>query len=255
MALEVVEPGDEAISLGEDDKTIRLALPLQWVSEVWGRDLAIVGDRFALALVEATGNGTILETVASDLEIPRSLTVKLVSVIRCQTDLPQIPHSGGAPVGNEVRLTREITSPAGVSDLGLFGGRDRRRSGDLTLFRRALCQLSYPTEIWAPRHRGLADLTGFEPATSALTGRRALQAAPQDHGYFPWSKGISYRPFLSIASPVRTISRQALTTEAATPRRRPCPQCRKAYTETAQEAPWYFKAMLGRDAIDGRRVR
>ncbi len=49
------------------------------------------------------------------------------------------------------------------------GGRDRHRSGDLALFRRALYQLSYPT----------ADLTGFEPATSGLTGRRALQAAPQ----------------------------------------------------------------------------
>jgi hypothetical protein len=30
-------------------------------------------------------------------------------------------------------------------DLGFPGGRDRRRSGDLTLFRRALYQLSYPT--------------------------------------------------------------------------------------------------------------
>jgi hypothetical protein len=29
--------------------------------------------------------------------------------------------------------------------VGLLGGRDRRRSGDLALFRRALCQLSYPT--------------------------------------------------------------------------------------------------------------
>ena len=28
---------------------------------------------------------------------------------------------------------------------GRFGGRNRRRSGDLALFRRALCQLSYPT--------------------------------------------------------------------------------------------------------------
>ena len=28
---------------------------------------------------------------------------------------------------------------------GRCGGRDRRRSGDLALFRRALCQLSYPT--------------------------------------------------------------------------------------------------------------
>ena len=33
---------------------------------------------------------------------------------------------------------------------GHFGGRDRRRSGDLTLFRRALYQLSYPTEIFRP---------------------------------------------------------------------------------------------------------
>jgi hypothetical protein len=88
-----------------------------------------------------------------------------------------------------------------------------------------------------------------------LTGRRALQTAPQDHDYFPWSEDISHGQFLSITSLVRTISRQALTTEATTPRRRPCPQCRKAYTETAQEGPWYFKATLGREAVDGRRVR
>ena len=31
------------------------------------------------------------------------------------------------------------------ADLGFLGGRDRRRSGDLALFRRALYQLSYPT--------------------------------------------------------------------------------------------------------------
>ena len=53
------------------------------------------------------------------------------------------------------------------------GGRDRRRSGDLALFRRALYQLSYPTS---------AVPTGFEPATSGLTGQRALQTAPRDLG-------------------------------------------------------------------------
>ena len=66
-------------------------------------------------------------------------------------------------------------------------GRDRRRSGDLALFRRALCQLSYPTSLCRSRvlrttialEHHPADLTGFEPATSGLTGRRALQAAPQ----------------------------------------------------------------------------
>jgi hypothetical protein len=70
-------------------------------------------------------------------------------------------------------------------------GRDRRRSGDLPLFRRSLCRLSYPT---VDCHRRIADdehallegehasavPTGFEPATSALTGRRALQTAPRD---------------------------------------------------------------------------
>ena len=58
--------------------------------------------------------------------------------------------------------------------LVICGGRDRRRSGDLPLFRRTLCQLSYPTEMV------VAVPTGFEPATSGLTGRRALQTAPRD---------------------------------------------------------------------------
>ena len=65
-------------------------------------------------------------------------------------------------------------------DPALCGGRDRRRSGDLPLFRRTLCQLSYPTEI--SRSWCLAVPTGFEPATSGVTGRRALQTAPRDHG-------------------------------------------------------------------------
>jgi hypothetical protein len=57
-------------------------------------------------------------------------------------------------------------------------GRDRHRSGDLTLFRRALYQLSYPTNVRGTNPAAV--LTGFEPATSGLTGRRALQTAPQD---------------------------------------------------------------------------
>jgi hypothetical protein len=58
--------------------------------------------------------------------------------------------------------------------LVIESGRDRRRSGDLPLFRRTLCQLSYPTEMV------VAVPTGFEPAASGLTGRRALQTAPRD---------------------------------------------------------------------------
>ena len=53
-------------------------------------------------------------------------------------------------------------------------GSDRRRSGDLSIFSRTLYQLSYRarTETYWP---GLATPTGLEPATSAVTGRRANQ--------------------------------------------------------------------------------
>ena len=42
-----------------------------------------------------------------------------------------------------------------ISSVTVFGGRDRHRSGDLTLFRRALYQLSYPT-VWLRRLPGAA---------------------------------------------------------------------------------------------------
>ena len=54
------------------------------------------------------------------------------------------------------------------------GGSDRRRSGDLSIFSRTLYQLSYRARtvtvtVWS------ATPTGLEPATSAVTGRRANQ--------------------------------------------------------------------------------
>jgi hypothetical protein len=69
------------------------------------------------------------------------------------------------------------------------GGQGRRRSVDLRFFRPALYQLSYLTppdlmsptaEFWRilqPHSAGneAAGTTGFEPATSGLTGRRTLQ--------------------------------------------------------------------------------
>lgn len=51
-----------------------------------------------------------------------------------------------------------------------LGGQDRGRTGDLPLFRRTLV----PTEL--PGHcLSAATPTGLEPATSAVTGRRANQ--------------------------------------------------------------------------------
>jgi hypothetical protein len=71
------------------------------------------------------------------------------------------------------------------------GGSDGRRSRDLTIFSRALYQLSYRASQERPCEHGTlammkepflserliasATLTGLEPATSAVTGRRANQ--------------------------------------------------------------------------------
>ena len=56
---------------------VHAALPLSCVSEVWGRDIAIVGGRFALAVIEATSSRTALATVRPELGRPRTLTVEL----------------------------------------------------------------------------------------------------------------------------------------------------------------------------------
>ena len=66
--------------------------------------------------------------------------------------------------------------PGGASG----GGSDGRRSRDLTIFSRALYQLSYRALMEReplPKERlpSSATLTGLEPATSAVTGRHANQ--------------------------------------------------------------------------------
>src|SRR5699024_12861665 len=52
-------------------------------------------------------------------------------------------------------------------------GQSQDRTGDPTLFRRVLYRLSYLAKDC--RKDNLATLTGLEPATSAVTGRRANQ--------------------------------------------------------------------------------
>ena len=54
---------------------------------------------------------------------------------------------------------------------------------DLPLFRRTLCQLSYPTGGAAAGEGDNAVLTGFEPAASTLTGWRSLQTDLQDRAH------------------------------------------------------------------------
>src|SRR5690625_2266242 len=74
-------------------------------------------------------------------------------------------------------------NPRDVEATRGFRGPDRRRSGDLSIFSRTLYQLSYRTKgvlnflgtRARPTGQALhsATLTGLEPATSAVTGRRA----------------------------------------------------------------------------------
>ena len=65
---------------------------------------------------------------------------------------------------------------------GERGGQGRVRTGDLSLFRRTLLPTELPGQCWDYQHKsGDEDITasatptGLEPATSAVTGRRANQ--------------------------------------------------------------------------------
>ena len=75
MVVDVVEPGAETVTVNQTDDTVRVALPLEWVSEVWGRDLAIVGGQFALAVSKATKGRTTLRTIGADFETLSSVTI------------------------------------------------------------------------------------------------------------------------------------------------------------------------------------
>ena len=70
--------------------------------------------------------------------------------------------------------TCQYNKAPNVFTLGAFGcGQSQDRTGDPTLFRRVLYRLSYLAKDC--RKDNLATLTGLEPATSAVTGRRANQ--------------------------------------------------------------------------------
>ena len=74
------------------------------------------------------------------------------------------------PVSHALTMpTTKKPWPQHRCDQGSSGGRDRRRSGDLALFRRALCRLSYPAEnggSWfrrTPTERSRRDLNPRPP--------------------------------------------------------------------------------------------
>src|SRR6185437_16094182 len=76
----------------------------------------------------------------------------------------------------------------GLTDHPRGSGQGQDRTADLPLFRRTLIPTELPDLLGHEENNGLAAgrpadravLTGFEPATSTLTGWRALLAALQD---------------------------------------------------------------------------
>ena len=73
-------------------------------------------------------------------------------------------------------------APAPSVSAGRRCGEGQNRTADTAVFSRVLCQLSYLAgdDAPPPEDGGSAVRTGFEPAISALTGRRVNQATPRD---------------------------------------------------------------------------
>ena len=74
-------------------------------------------------------------------------------------------------------LGRTLVAAAQKPSSGGVCGQGRGRTADLTIFSRALYQLSYLTGVFVHLERQrpgspavVAELTGFEPATFTLTG-------------------------------------------------------------------------------------
>jgi hypothetical protein len=78
VELTVTEPHEEPGLEWDASGPVRLALPLEWVVTVWGRDVTVVAGRFALGVAESTPSGTTLVTVGPDLGPPRHLAVDLL---------------------------------------------------------------------------------------------------------------------------------------------------------------------------------
>ncbi len=77
VELEVMGPDADPRLSWEASSSVHVALPLEWVLSVWGRDMSVVAGRFCLGVVESNGARTTLLSVTSDLGTPRPLTVEI----------------------------------------------------------------------------------------------------------------------------------------------------------------------------------
>ena len=115
-------------------------------------------------------------------QLSTATTTPCPSRWRLQVPAQHAKPSDAAPSAKLPETPQKPKTPASLTQYeDLSGGSDRRRSGDLSIFSRTLYQLSYRALArYRPDHDGpgrtaSATSTGLEPATSAVTGRRANQ--------------------------------------------------------------------------------
>src|SRR3954449_1309780 len=93
---------------------------------------------------------------------------------------PRVAHGSEPDASASRKRYEQLTSYRVDALKGLIGGQGRDRTADLPLFRRTLVPTELPAQVGSSKRADHAVPTGFDPATSALTGRRALRAAPRD---------------------------------------------------------------------------
>jgi hypothetical protein len=78
VELQMTRPDEEPSLEWDGGGPVQVALPPEWVTTVWGRDLTVIAGRFSLAVVDSTASRTTLVTIGSDLGTPRRLVVEVL---------------------------------------------------------------------------------------------------------------------------------------------------------------------------------
>ncbi len=78
VELEMRGPDEEPSIEWDGRGPVQLALPPEWVTAVWGRDLTVIAGRFSMGVVDSTASRTTLMTIGSDLGTPRQLVVEVL---------------------------------------------------------------------------------------------------------------------------------------------------------------------------------
>jgi hypothetical protein len=77
--VEVLDSADTPYLHANPELGIGVGLPLSWVVDVWGRGLAILGERFTLAVVRTGPDRIVADTIGHDLQNRRHLALQTLN--------------------------------------------------------------------------------------------------------------------------------------------------------------------------------